>query len=212
VNFTMTGTTSGPCPGIPNITDSRDGKIYNTVQIGTQCWLKENLNIGAMVNSTLEQANNGVIEKYCYDNAAGNCDIYGGLYEWDEMMQYITAPGIQGICPTGWHIPTNDEWTILTSYLGNWVAGGKMKEAGSNHWRSPNIEASNASGFTGLPGGFRQPYGSLFGDMSESSIFWSSTEWLPTHGYELRLMRSTGEVGRQASDKPHGFSVRCIKN
>ncbi len=212
VNFTMSGTTSGPCPGIPNITDPRNGKLYNTVQIGTQCWLKENLNIGSMVNSSIDQTNNGIIEKYCAWNDEGGCDIYGGLYQWDEMMQYTLIPGVQGLCPFGWHIPTDGEWTTITTYLGGGSqAGGKMKEAGTVHWQSPNVGASNESEFTALPGGARYPSGIIY-DLSQSAKFWSSTEWIPTHSLMLRLDRSSPEVGRQGDDKPHGYSIRCIKN
>jgi len=80
------------------------GKAYNTVLIGDQCWLKENLDIGTMITSS--PSNNGIIEKYCYGNIESNCDIYGGLYQWDEAMQYATIEGAKGICPDGWYIPT----------------------------------------------------------------------------------------------------------
>ncbi|MBI4648201.1 MAG: hypothetical protein HY738_16860 [Bacteroidia bacterium] len=140
-------------------TDSRDSKIYNTVLIGTQCWMAENLNFGTMINSTTGgqfQTDNAVIEKYCYSNNSANCSTYGGLYEWNEMMQYNPSdagnPGTtQGICPSGWHIPTDAELTTLTDYLGGEsVAGGKMKEIGTTHWTSPNTGATNESGCTAL--------------------------------------------------------------
>ncbi len=91
------------CPGNPTVTDI-DGNTYNTVQIGSQCWLKENLNVGEMINGNENMNNNGTIEKYCYGNDLANCHTYGGLYQWDEMMQYSTTQAVQGICPLDWHI------------------------------------------------------------------------------------------------------------
>jgi uncharacterized protein (TIGR02145 family) len=130
---------------------SHGGKNYQTVQIGTQCWFKENLNIGTRINGSQDQTNNGVIEKYCYDDNEANCNTYGGLYQWDELMQYVTTQGAKGLCPDGWHIPTDAEWTTLTTYPGGEsVAGGKMKS--TSGWYN-NGNGSNSSGFTALPGG-----------------------------------------------------------
>ena len=98
--------------GLPFI-DPRNGQSYNTAKIGDQCWMAENLIIGTRINGVDDQINNADIEKYCYDDIEDSCDVYGGLYQWDEIMQYTTSPGVQGICPTGWHIPTDDEWKIL---------------------------------------------------------------------------------------------------
>ncbi|MCK5839195.1 MAG: hypothetical protein KAG99_05065, partial [Bacteroidales bacterium] len=94
-------------------TDSRDGATYNTIQIGTQCWMAENLNIGTRIDGVNDQINNSIIEKYCYNDIEDSCDVYGGLFQWDEMMQYITDTLAQGICPTGWHIPADYEWKVL---------------------------------------------------------------------------------------------------
>ena len=155
------------------ITDSRDGQTYNTVQIGDQCWMAENMNIGTMINGSNDQIDNGVIEKYCYDNVPANCDTYGGLYQWNELMQYETTQGIQGICPTGWHIATDEELktlegTVDSQYgVGDPVwdetgnrgldAGGNLKETGTTLWEPPNTGATNSSGFTALPSGYRLP-------------------------------------------------------
>ena len=109
-----------------------DNNSYSIVQIGTQVWMAENMNVGVRVGSSQLQTNNGIIEKYCYNDSTENCTKYGGLYQWDEMMQYVTTQGSQGICPAGWHLPTDEEWTTLTTYLGNEdVAGGKMKSTGT---------------------------------------------------------------------------------
>ena len=100
-----------PCPGTPSVTIG--GQVYHTVQIFSQCWFNENLNVGNMIPGTQEMSNNNVIEKYCYNNKEDSCTKYGGLYRWDELMQYSTTSGIQGICPNGWHVPTVEEWKLL---------------------------------------------------------------------------------------------------
>ncbi|MEI7727249.1 MAG: FISUMP domain-containing protein, partial [Bacteroidota bacterium] len=135
------------------VTDSRDNKVYNTVMIGTKCWFAQNLNVGTMLIAwQTQQTNNSILEKFCFGDQEPNCDIYGGLYQWNEMMQYDTIPGMQGICPTGWHLPAQTEWSALLTLLGgDYWAGVKMKEAGTLHWISPNTGATNESGFTALP-------------------------------------------------------------
>ncbi|MBE0662997.1 MAG: hypothetical protein IH597_11085 [Bacteroidales bacterium] len=100
-------------PCIEHPTVSYEGKVYNTVQILSQCWLSENLNVGSMINGDLEQTNNGVVEKYCLNNVEDSCSIYGGLYQWNEMMNYNQAGDTNTICPPGWHVPTDIEWQIL---------------------------------------------------------------------------------------------------
>ncbi len=121
-----------------------------------------------MIPGTTEMTNNSIIEKYCYDNNTANCDAYGGLYQWNEMMEYSTTPGVRGVCPAGWHLPTDAECTILTNFLGGEsIAGGKMKatgtiEAGTGLWHDPNIGATNEYGFTALPGGLRYSFGYFY--------------------------------------------------
>ncbi|MCK4664497.1 MAG: hypothetical protein KAT68_16630 [Bacteroidales bacterium] len=200
-----------PCPGIPIVIYG--GQVYNTVLIGSQCWLKENLNIGTRINSSQDQTDNGIIEKYCYDDNESKCDEYGGLYQWDEMMQYTTQQGIQGICPNGWHIPTDDEWTTLTDYLGGSnVAGGKMKEIDTVHWNSPNTGATNESGFTGLPGGSRYYTSGSFHHLGGSGTFWSSSEYIFSSAWSRSLGYGSDGVYRDHDGKGHGISVRCIKD
>lgn len=150
------------CPNIPSVTYM--GQTYNTVEIGNQCWFRENLNIGTMIDGNKGQANNSIIEKYCYNNDLANCTIYGGLYQWDEIMKYDTVLGTQGICPPGWHVPTFDDWAILRNFLGLSVAGGKMKSTGTIEnetglWNAPNVGATNESGFTALPSGYHNRNG-----------------------------------------------------
>jgi len=198
------------------LTDTRDGKTYNTVLIGTQCWFAQNLNVGTKILGTANQTNNGVLEKYCYNDDENNCNIYGGLYQWDEAMQYVTTEGAQGICPTGWHLPTDAEWTTLTDYLdGLSVAGGKMKETGSTHWATPNTGATNNSGFTALPGGNREGNVNLNGNFNYLTVigyFWSSSQSGDTNAWNWALVYSNEYVYRSGSFKTYGFSARCLKN
>jgi uncharacterized protein (TIGR02145 family) len=186
-------------------------QTYNTVQISTQCWMKENLNVGKMINTTQNQADNDTIEKYCYNNIAWNCAIYGGLYQWDEMMQYTTTSGAIGLCPPGWHLPTDQEWTILTYFLGGTeVAGGKLKEAGYAHWLPPNTGATNESGFTGFPGGWWAPVS--FSGIGTHAHFWSSTQTSSTQACNRVLFNAFASIqSNNNNNKIQAESVRCIK-
>ncbi len=204
------------------ITDTRDGQVYNTVLIGTQCWMQQNLNIGTMIPNTQNPVDNLVIEKYCYSDDPMMCTIYGGHYNWNEMMQYATLPGGQGICPTGWHIPSDQDWCTLTSFLDVSVncnllelsginAGGKMKETGTIHWLTPNTGATNESGFTVLPAGYHYSAGSSDG-IGHNTWFWSSSESQSAKAYYRYLYSNTAKVGRGQVAKENGFSVRCMRD
>jgi uncharacterized protein (TIGR02145 family) len=207
------------------LVDSRDGQSYATVQIGTQCWMAENLNIGTMINGSGNQTDNGTIEKYCYSDNTSNCDTYGGLYQWDEMMGYVTTEGAQGICPTDWHLPSDAEWIVLeeevesttgvTWNITGWRgtdAGGNLKESGTTHWNSPNAGATNSSGFTGLPGGWRATNGS-FGNLPTNAFFWSSrSSENGSNAYSRFLVYTLAQVYRTSFSQAYGFSVRCIKD
>ncbi|HRY32004.1 MAG TPA: FISUMP domain-containing protein [Bacteroidales bacterium] len=223
ITFTSPNFTCGS-----SFTDTRDGQVYNTVQIGTQCWMMQNLNIGTMVNSTIavqihsDCSNNGIIEKYCYDNDPAMCAVYGGVYDWDEMMGYTSTPGVQGICPADWHLPTDDEWCALSTFLDqnancnvygpeSFSAGGKLKEAGLAHWLSPNTGATNESGFTALPGGER--YGSgAFGAVGISTNLWTSTEYGASAARSRGLSNYSANVARISSNRTYGSSVRCLRD
>jgi len=188
------------------------GQIYNTLMIGTQCWFKENLNIGTRINGSDDQTNNTVIEKYCYNDIEANCNTYGGLYQWDEVMQYVTTEGEKGLCPDGWHIPTHAEWTTLTTTLGGeLVAGGKMKEVGTAHWLSPNTGATNSSGFTALPGSYRNINGD-FNGLGSYAYFWSSTKATSTTAVFRTLLYNTERVDKYNYSKTGGFSCRCLQD
>ena len=202
--------------------DARDGQIYSTVQIGSWCWMAENLNIGTMISGYQNMSNNSTIEKYCYADDTSNCDTYGGLYQWNEMMQYVTTPGAQGICPTGWHIPNNYEWCMTeqvidptvgcgyTGWMGNDV-GGKMKEAGITHWNPPNTGATNSSGFTALPGGFRADPG-MWVMRNSYGFLWCSEQNSSSTAHHHSLAYDMQAVYKYPKPKYYGYSVRCIRN
>ena len=203
------------------LVDDRDGQSYATVQIGTQCWMAENLNIGTMINGSNNQSQQTpeVIEKYCYDNNTSNCDTYGGLYQWNEMMQYTTTPGVQGICPTGWHLPTDAEWCILENEVDAGTVsctatGWRGIDAGLNlkstsGWSSGG-NGTDLYGFTALPGGYRSTYGS-FHDLTYYAYFWSSNE-SGSSAWNRSLNYYHDGVSRYDGNKNIGFSVRCLKD
>ncbi len=215
--------TSGtPCSGVPTVVHG--GMTYNTVQVGTQCWLRENLNIGTRIDASTSQTNNGVIEKYCYNNDTNMCHIYGGLYQWAEMVQYLngasntahwnpvpTGP-VQGLCPPGWHHPTNSELTTFYSTLGGTgVAGGKMKELGTVHWNAPNTGAANTFGLTFLPNGYY--YNGSFsnlGSYSNQYTVSTATGATDVHWYGAAY-NSSGRVAGQAY-KVTAYAARCLKD
>ncbi|MBK7214078.1 MAG: hypothetical protein IPH88_12420, partial [Bacteroidales bacterium] len=198
-----------PCPGEDTV--HYFGKSYPTVQIGTQCWLKENLNVGTMINGQQQQTDNSVLEKFCYDNLELNCEIYGGLYQWNEAMQYQSNQDIQGICPAGWHVPSQYEFNTLIEYLGgDSVAGGKMKESGTGNWMPPNVGATNESGFSGLPGGSWSAshdwwYGTPFGMNPYEANFWSREKL-------IMLYYNSDDVYDWTAELNPALSVRCMKD
>ncbi len=195
------------------------GQIYNTVFIGEQCWLKENLNIGVRINVSQDMTDNQTIEKYCYDDNENNCEIYGGLYQWDEIMQYISTEGSQGICPYGWHIPTDDEWCELATFIDSSVdcnytsligttVGYQLKS--TNDWDN-NGNGNDVYNFTALPAGYRWSIG--YGNLKRSTIFSTSSEFDLSHIWTWGLTYNHDEIGHYNVDnKSYGISVRCVKN
>ncbi len=194
--------------GLP-IQDGLDGQWYDTVKIGNQCWMAQNLNVGTMIAGVSDSIDNGIVEKYCYENLEENCFSEGGLYQWAEMMDYSTTEGTQGICPSGWHVPTDDEWKPLEMALGM-----TQTEADSTGWRGTDqgtqLKSGGGSGFQALLAGNRSTTGSFF-SRGTSAIFWSSTESGSIAWY--RYLSSFEErVIRISYNKAFGFSVRCVKD
>ena len=198
------------CFGTPTV--SYSGKTYNTVQVGTQCWLKENLDVGVYVPSTetgsthSDVSDNGITEKYCYENNESNCATYGGLYDWNEAMGYITTARTQGICPTGWHIPTLAEFEALKAAVNN--DGNALKEIGQG---TGSGAGTNTSGFSALLAGRRSYYG-YFSSLGGTTYFWSSTEDNSSIAYSLYLYGNGSSIHLYNIYKDYGFSVRCVQD
>jgi uncharacterized protein (TIGR02145 family) len=193
-----------PCPNVATVVYA--GKTYNTVQIGSQCWLKENLDVGTRIDGLAEQTNNGTIEKYCYNDSLANCTLYGGLYEWNEAMQYVTTEGTKGICPTGWHIPTYDEYGTLKATVSN--DGNALKAVGQG---TGGGAGTNTSGFFALLAGDRYSNGYFF-SLGLGAIFWSSTENDATYADNVYLYGDNSGISFSDDNKGSGISVRCAKD
>ncbi len=197
---------------------SYGGESYPTVLIGTQCWFAKNLNIGLQKNGVDTQTNNSIIEKYCYNDSVSNCNIYGGLYQYDEAIQYFSAlPNetdvIRGICPVGWHIPRDTEFNTLSTYLGgNTVSGTKLKETGTVHWNSPNTFSSNESGFTALPGGYRAYDSGGFSNIGNGGSVWSSMPAGAVMAIYRIVTANDPDLFRTQFERTYGNAVRCIKD
>jgi len=201
-SFTTKSGGGSPCVGVP--TFSYDGKIYHSVQIGSQCWLKENLSVGKQIGGIQYATNNGIIEKYCYNNDPANCNTYGGLYRWDEAMQYTTIEGTRGICPMGWHIPTEAEFQRLINTVGG--DDDALKAVGQ-------ATGTNTSGFSGLLTG--ESYyqgGNNYTGLGDYTRFSSSTVSGRYTAYYMYL--DYGTVGVQSLSRldAGGNSIRCIKD
>ena len=207
----------------PNtFTDSRDGKVYKTVTIGEQVWMAENLAyLPSVVGPATESYTDPYYYVYGYDGtsvatakATTNYQTYGVLYNW---------PAALSACPPGWHLPSDAEWKQLEMYLGitsaqadatGWrgtAEGGKLKEEGTTHWDSPNTGATNSSGFTALPGGYRG-YDGKFYYLGIYGYWWSSTENDTDSAWLRSLYYNFSNVYRSNNSKDYGFSVRCLRD
>lgn len=217
VIFTTAGLQPGdPCPGIPTVTDY-NGNVYNTVQIGNQCWMKEDLKVANYSDGTaipeITSASSWMTlytGARCWlgNDSATYASIYGALYNWHAVTN------TSGLCPPGWHVPTHDELnTLLVFSGGDSVAGGALKEAGFAHWNSPNTGATNSSGFTALPGGCRNAYDGYFQAAGNSGTWWTSTPHLsPGSGRHIRIKHNSTNIYGTDSSVRNGYSVRCIKD
>jgi len=207
---------SSPADTAITVTDI-DGNVYNTVTIGTQVWMQENLkvtryrngdSIGTTTPATLDtQYEISPKYQWAYDGDESKVTTYGRLYTWYAVTDS------RAVCPTGWHLPTDDEWTTLTGYLGGEsVAGGKMKEIGTSHWDSPNTGADNSSAWTALPGGNRSYYGSFY-LIGSHGFWWSATEYDATNAWGRSLNFGGASANRGGSTyKGLGYSVRCVRD
>ncbi|MCP4145999.1 MAG: hypothetical protein GY752_12060, partial [bacterium] len=234
------GSDSDEVTVIADLTDSRDGNTYTTILIGTQCWMTQNLAyLPSVVNSLTGSDNDPYYYVYDYQGtdvnaakATNNYETYGVLYNWPAIMDGSSSSnsvpsGVQGACPNGWHVPSDEEWKILEgtvdSYYGYpasvwnllyWRgtdAGGNIKETGTTHWGPPNNGASNSSGFSALPGGYRY-HGGSFNKLRNWGYLWSSTE-NSSKAY-FRFLNNTSGTGiyRDSYEKARAFSLRCLKD
>ena len=218
ITISVDDVTQNPTSGYgPNITDT-EGNSYKTVYIGTQQWMAENLKVSKYSDGTTipnitdntQWQNNTTGAWSYYNNDAANNAKYGKLYNWYAVSK--TSNGNKNVCPTGWHVPSDAEWTVLTDYLGGEsVAGGKMKEAGTTSWKSPNTEATNISLFTGLPGNGRDGDGG-YGGIGSSGSWWSSTEYDTSYAWSRLLSYYNGNAYRSSFSKRYGLSVRCLRD
>lgn len=186
---------------------SYGGKDYNTVLIGNQCWLKENLDVGTMINSSVNSTQTNIeIEKYCYTNLPANCETYGGLYQWQEAMQYVTTEGAQGICPTGWHIPTLDEFNTLSAFVGGDGNSLKAIDQGTGAGQGTDLY-----GFSALLAGNKET-NHIFLDIGRIGHFWSSTS-SNTNVPHYYLWNDRSDFTQHwGVYSTYGLSVRCIKD
>ncbi|MBW6460724.1 MAG: hypothetical protein K0B08_09140 [Bacteroidales bacterium] len=221
--YTFQFATNIPCPGTPTV--EYEGQVYNTIQIFSQCWLKENLNVGTMIPGGQNQSNNGIIEKYCYNNEPDSCAKYGGLYQWNEIMQYTTQQGARGICPPGWHLPTDEEWKVLEGAVDSQYGIGdpewdiSMQYRGfdaeinlktNNGWNA-NGNGIDLFGFSGLPGGGRNYLGTFY-NAGNYGIWWTSTEIDINNSWALQLSYCYPGVLLGYTLPVSGFSARCLRD
>ncbi|MEI6679534.1 MAG: FISUMP domain-containing protein [Mariniphaga sp.] len=228
--FTVVATTvsgTGPASATSNsvtpvapLTDG-SGNTYEFLTIGTQIWMAKNLNTtkyndGTAIPNVTASASWAAVTygAWCdYNNTAANATIYGKLYNGFVVDNYITtrytSNGGKNVCPIGWHVPSDADWTKLTNYLGgSLVAGGKLKESGSSHWTTPNTGATNSSGFTALPGGCRYDSG-IFNFMPNIGEWWSAGN---TTRMYWSLQYGIITINSNSSTNQYGYSIRCLKD
>jgi uncharacterized protein (TIGR02145 family) len=191
-----------------------DGNIYKTITIGNQIWMAENLKVthfrngdpilNASINESIHKLKAGSFSNYNHDKKI--VPIFGRLYNW------YAVDDIKGLAPEGWHIPTEAEWKILIDYLGGYrAAGGKMKEAGATHWKNPNKRATDESGFSAVPAGYRY-YWRTFSVMGNLASFWTATEFNYPYAVGYILKYNSSHVISYTFSRSYGLSVRCIRD
>jgi uncharacterized protein (TIGR02145 family) len=202
--------------------DTRDNRTYATVKIGTQCWMAQNLNIGNRIDSLTAMTNNGIMEKYCYRDNESNCDVYGGLYQWAELVQYLNGAddtvswnpvpsgNVRGLCPEGWHLPDTAEWSTLLSYVAdNGFLGTEGTALKSTTGWTEGGNGTDNFGFTCLPGGVLA-FGPSFYGVNDLGIFWESTQQSASDAYLIYMVSVVPQVISEYTIKTIGASVRCI--
>lgn len=211
---------------IDSVTFKRPVVNTSQVTICTQTWTTKNLAVTAYSDGTpIPQVTdptawaNLTTGAWCYfNNDAANGTTYGKLYNWYAAAGIYDAASLSNpalrkkLVPTGYHVPTDAEWSTLTTCLGGeGVSGGKMKETGTAHWNSPNTDAANSSGFTGLPGGYRGYLGA-FDTIGNFGVWWSSSEYATADALFRLLVNYNGDAYRDNDRKAYGFSVRCLRD
>jgi uncharacterized protein (TIGR02145 family) len=201
-------------PYVPVTIKDIDGNTYKTVKIGDQVWMQENLrttkyNDGSVIPLVDDSMmwKSLTVDAYCwYGNDPANKNTYGALYNWFTIENGT-------LCPTGWRVPTNDDWNKLVAGQGGPVhAGDKLKEKGYVHWDSQNLKATNTSGFTALPGGYRNGADGSFGNLGSFAGWWSADYYgLKQFGWFVGLYSSFSNVEVNYYNPKYGYSVRCIK-
>lgn len=214
------GTTYGSDFAFTTLVIDMDGNIYKIVTIGTQVWMAENLKTtkysnGDEIPDEIEGTEwlNLKTGAYCWYNNSENTykNTFGALYNWYAVHDS------RNLCPTGWHIPSENEWAILTTYLGGEsVAGGKLKETGTNHWQSPNTGATNETGFSALAGGYRyyEMMGGieLFYGFGSYGCWWAITDYSSEFAWYQTLSYNSNDAFQSNDWKSNGFSVRCLRD
>ena len=188
---------------------SYEGQDYATVQIGSQCWMAKNLNVGTQVNGSSDMLDDDIVQKYCYENKETNCTENGGLYQWAEAMKLSQEEGAQGICPAGWHVPSDSDWYTLEKYLSSGTCDRNRLDYGCDP-AGKALLSGESSGFGGIYGGYRDLDGSFKTIQSESD-FWSSTT-VQTVQVGRSISRGDSKIRRMSEVPDYGFSVRCVQN
>jgi uncharacterized protein (TIGR02145 family) len=224
-NNNIGGVNSG-CGAGPSIVTDIDGNIYNVVTIGNQCWMKTNLkttryrngdSIPGNLNDTIWGSGIGAQADYNGDTALTS--------EYGKLYNFYAVSDLRGLCPIGWHVPSDAEWNYLAktldyaadttciSCIQSTVVGGMMKDTGSAFWQPPNLDATNVTGFTALPGGFRtggDPSNYFY--LSTAGFWWTSRAVTSNSAWTRGIYYDNGYFRRLEADRLNGFSVRCIKD
>ena len=204
VTFQIQVITAQPFTCGSSLIDIRDGQAYPTVLLADgKCWMAANLNYGTGVIGTLVQSDNCVAEKYCLQDDFLKCNTYGGMYQWDELMQYNITSRIQGLCPPGWHIPESAEWdAMIVLYDGAGLAGSFLKDS------------LLLNGFNSLSGGlnYLNSTWSFYNGLYKGAMYWTSTITSTTGALARGLNQSNPGVLSYPSSRANSFSVRCMKN